>query len=605
MEVEKARVKDAIRSTSASIYGVAPAAECEDGNEPNHDSKFASPCGSMEAVKHYPCLKVLPSIRDSTRDADQPSLKHKVAPRSSDSSPSLPEIISVCELGKKSSDSLTSCTSNETHHDRQHKEPRRSRNYRHLKRYLKKKNFDSAINLVTRETSKLQLDNTIKQSVEDLIYILTKYHYLNELFKGNLTFASCILENSIKPRIQEEVNGLCKDRLLTGRAEWFAKDFQMLHEVLRGTNLSNTYCKFDLEKDIKLFWKAGEEYLAQIHDTANTRNFPLYTRALALHFMPEVAEGKSSESYNLDIASKSTRAVLSKPLAGFVTTKEAVSSPMKAEEISHADAEQVVFIPKQIRSKKSIRGSATGSRSDIEAKSSSLSLKNPEIEACCLLTKKLMPPIPKFQETSNFALSTFCGPLSVHIRALDVSSLENGESVVAVAGGQDRSDRRITIWNIKTGYLVQRLENNTHKPIVCLQFHPTKVGLLLSCDMEHDVKLWDWKLGEQVRSWKKMHTRIIYQCVFISSTTETNYSRIASCSADQTLKMWDMEAGPSPRVSSVHANEPFTSFLICGSKSNDYGSQTLVASLSYCLRIYKLRTLALVHIVHLKDLKLK
>jgi WD40 repeat protein len=217
-----------------------------------------------------------------------------------------------------------------------------------------------------------------------------------------------------------------------------------------------------------------------------------------------------------------------------------------------------------------------------------------------------MPPLSHNPQTSNFAASSILGPSTVHIRAMDVASFsDTGEVIVATGGGQDRSDRRISIWNAKGGGgLIKQLDNASGKPITVLTFHPTDPKLLLSADMDFSVKLWDWRdSGTPIRIWRKMHSRIIYKAVFIGGGGD--FSRIGTCSADHTLKMWDIQAGDSspPRTSSVHANEPFTSFVVCGEKSNDTSSQTLITSLSYCLRVYKMRTLALLHVIHLSGLK--
>ena len=60
-----------------------------------------------------------------------------------------------------------------------------------------------------------------------------------------------------------------------------------------------------------------------------------------------------------------------------------------------------------------------------------------------------------------------------------------------------------------------QLDNGTHKPVVSLTFHPTRPHLLMSADMEFDVKLWDWESGSLVRSWKKRHTRVIWKAAFV------------------------------------------------------------------------------------------
>jgi WD40 repeat protein len=137
---------------------------------------------------------------------------------------------------------------------------------------------------------------------------------------------------------------------------------------------------------------------------------------------------------------------------------------------------------------------------------------------------------------------------------MDVASFhDTGEVVIATGGGQDRSDRRISIWNAKDGGgLIKQLDNTSGKPITVLTFHPTDPKLLMSADMDFSVKLWDWRdSAAPIRVWRKMHSRIIYKAVFIGGGGE--YSRIGTCSADHTLKMWDVNADESnPRISSVH-----------------------------------------------------
>ncbi|KAJ3415221.1 hypothetical protein HDV05_005361 [Chytridiales sp. JEL 0842] len=210
--------------------------------------------------------------------------------------------------------------------------------------------------------------------------------------------------------------------------------------------------------------------------------------------------------------------------------------------------------------------------------------------------EKLMPPLPKQPGSADFALSTTCGPVVGSIRAIDVQCIpETGQIIAATSGGDDRADRMISLWDVRNGRLITQLDNGTHKPVLRLTFHPTKPNLLMTADMEFDVKLWDWEEGVVVRTWKKMHTRIIWKMTFIPGRED----KAASCSGDQSLKMWDTSIDKSA-VGSVHANEPFTSFVFCG----DVAGQTLVASLAYSIRIYKMRTLTLLHTIQLSDLKI-
>ncbi|KAJ3230549.1 hypothetical protein HDU81_004426 [Chytriomyces hyalinus] len=244
---------------------------------------------------------------------------------------------------------------------------------------------------------------------------------------------------------------------------------------------------------------------------------------------------------------------------------------------------------------RSSRGSARSHRrelDDCDRRSSSSSFTPPSLPS---EFEKLMPYPPKELETANFGLSTTCGPVPGHIRAMDVQPKMNaGRIVVATAGGDERNDRKISIWDVKKGNLITQLDNGTHKPVLALAFHPDEPHLLLTTDMEFNAKLWNWTTGEIVRTWKKHHSRVIWKVAFIPG--RRNFA--ASCSGDQIIKIWDTSLD-TPQIGSVHANEPFTSFVFCGDSAN----QTIVASLSQTIRLYKMRTLALIHTIHLKELK--
>ncbi|KAI8815944.1 uncharacterized protein EV422DRAFT_336670 [Fimicolochytrium jonesii] len=211
-----------------------------------------------------------------------------------------------------------------------------------------------------------------------------------------------------------------------------------------------------------------------------------------------------------------------------------------------------------------------------------------------------LPPPPTHLSSADFALSTTCGPVLNEIRALDVTSVsKTGQIVAATAGSHDRSDKRISIWDARTGSLLTQLENGTSKPVTCLVFHPESPYLLLSADMEFDVKLWDWRTGTVLRTWKKLHTRIIFR---VSVVPGGDYDRAATCSGDQSIKIFSIEETNGAVESSVHANEPFTSFVFVGN-AGEPNQMNLVASLSYSIRIYRVRTTTLLHTIQLGDLK--
>ncbi len=91
-------------------------------------------------------------------------------------------------------------------------------------------------------------------------------------------------------------------------------------------------------------------------------------------------------------------------------------------------------------------------------------------------------------------------------------------TVTATAGGDSKADRCISIWDIQSGTLLKRLDNGSNKSIVLLLFHPQYPNLLLSADMDFDVKVWDWESGDLLGHWKKHHTRIIYKMDLVPGT---------------------------------------------------------------------------------------
>ncbi|KAJ3054029.1 hypothetical protein HK097_002811 [Rhizophlyctis rosea] len=213
-----------------------------------------------------------------------------------------------------------------------------------------------------------------------------------------------------------------------------------------------------------------------------------------------------------------------------------------------------------------------------------------------LIETDKLPPVPLEQEAADFALSSTCGPVLGQVRALDVRDIpDTGQIIAATAGGDDRTDKRISLFDVRSGTLLSQLDNGTSKAILQLAFHPTREEWLLSADMEFDVKLWDWKSGKLLKVWKKHHSRIVNKICWVPGSE----FRAASCSTDQSVKLWDITVD-KPVVSSVHANEPFTNFVFCGEGEE---RQKLVASLSYCIRIYKVRTMAMVGVVQLGELR--
>ncbi|TPX32867.1 hypothetical protein SmJEL517_g04056 [Synchytrium microbalum] len=206
-----------------------------------------------------------------------------------------------------------------------------------------------------------------------------------------------------------------------------------------------------------------------------------------------------------------------------------------------------------------------------------------------------VPPPPIQNETSEFVLARKCGPCVGNVRCIDITEIPEENMIVLVTAGESRT---MSFWDVLTGSPIMHLDTHTSKPTLTVSFHKTRPQWLMTSDMDGDVKLWDWKRGKIVRIWRKVHTRVIGKCEFCP-LDDGGEDRAASCSSDNSLKIWDASED-KPRFTGVNANEPFTSFLFCG----DSQAETLVASLSYSIRIYKTRTLILLHTLQLGELRL-
>ncbi|KAI8814356.1 hypothetical protein BJ742DRAFT_849066 [Cladochytrium replicatum] len=98
-----------------------------------------------------------------------------------------------------------------------------------------------------------------------------------------------------------------------------------------------------------------------------------------------------------------------------------------------------------------------------------------------------LPPASQKPETAEFEMSSICGPSLGYVRTRDVRVIpETGKVIAVTAGGDQRSDRRISIWDLRSGGLLCQIKNKTHRPVVTLTFHPTRPELLITSDMEFD-----------------------------------------------------------------------------------------------------------------------
>ncbi|KAJ3382740.1 hypothetical protein HDU92_004615 [Lobulomyces angularis] len=514
-------------------------------------------------------------------------------------------------------------------------------NFKSLFEYIVLEKFENALDLVNQVYNKFRLivnKEEDKQKIkkmhlafEDLKYIITKFWLMNTIQSEEKRY-SCsesILENSIKPIVEQEILRNYKvvdeqsgEKVLGSRGEWFRRDYSMLKALLLSYTESlpissdNIYSTLNLNSDMNNFWFTFLNFSISNYNKKNNHqtqqdSCPLYAIALESYF-PLPINGLVDKVDQI----KSQQEILPNNFGKVAEYQKKVVKEFKIENLNsdkntefggtnnYRCEEKSVAYTSSRKSKS--RTSKLDNQQQIlndDFQSISSSVFSPTAEV-----EKLMPPPSKIVETSDFAISTVCGPVLTHIRALDVIGIpETGEIIAATAGGEDRSDKKISIWNCREGKLLRQLDNLNFKPIIILNFIKNKKNdsnFLVSIDMEFDLKIFDWKNNEILKVFKKIHTRIIYQSLIFGGGGDDlgPNSRIATCSADQTIKIFDFKED-KPAFQSVHANEPFTSFVVCGGNSNDVSGQTLVASLSYCLRVYKMRTLSLMHVIQMKQLK--
>ncbi|KAI8609073.1 hypothetical protein BC830DRAFT_1152469 [Chytriomyces sp. MP71] len=531
--------------------------------------------------------------------------------------------------------------------------------------------FKKAVFMIQEELPK-HLSGGLSDSIDDLFYILNKYHLLDlcqrEQFQGAVAALQVIGQHA-----QRE---LAKGGL---RAQWFSEDYRMLDEFLRiGANYpqNNTYVHWDWDHELNKFWKSA--------DGPVTNETPLYIHALNALFpygapnsTPNSLQCNGVEVVKLEEAMQawefrqaarecveSSRlfeafptAGMAKPSTPYARTKppnilqsgHVLGSPKMKREQSHSarsstpqeasgistdksilsDPSLIQYNPTQsapmavpssrrlkpatssyglvpnntmilepsltlVDDSRSSRGSARSMRSDIDENDKrSLPSSSFATQLSPTELERLMPAAPKVHESSEFALSTSCGPVHAFIRCVDIQPRPDERNRILAASAGD--DRQVSIWDVRVGKLVSQLDNgSSNKPVMALAFNPNDDAQLLTTDMDFNAKLWNWKERRLLRCWKKHHTRVIWKVCFVPGRKHF----AATCSGDYTIKVWDTTQDV-PSVTCFTANEPFTSFVFC----NDVDTQMLVASLSYTLRLYKMRTEKLIATVHLKELK--
>ncbi|TPX55642.1 hypothetical protein PhCBS80983_g05170 [Powellomyces hirtus] len=537
---------------------------------------------------------------------------------------------------------------------------------------------------------------------EDLLYVLTKYLYIDLVQRKDIPNSQKVLDGILKPKVVRERAG--KSR---GRGEWFTKDLTLLADLITRNDdangdinekMSNPYARLNWTKEYEGFWGAARTwrqcYKAALAESASSQTVdvehggPLFARALGEFFCDEsFDEGADSpvdttldslyrESQNWNsvrgllknVGTHHTSPLSPTPRKGrsrrgpasrsqknrkqsvdtlqngsadhstrkarkqgsvtsslntelgriqtSATTPSPVESKLKQPEFDLSPAcPPPPIVPKEVAKPRpstrpqnsssdntakktrrqssevgdiNRRGSRSG-RSDEHSAQTPFSF-NGEAD---------LPPPPTELLSSDFALASTCGPVLNEIRALDVTCIpETGQIIAATAGSHDRSDKRISLWDVRSGTLLTQLDNGTSKPVTCLAFHPDDPYQLLSADMEFDVKLWNWQEGAVIRLWKKFHTRIVFRAAVVPG----GGNQAATCSGDQSVKVFPLDTAAGTTVASMHANEPFTSFVFVGNP-DDSNHQKLVASLSYSIRIYRLRTATLLHTISMTDLR--
>ncbi|KAI9209872.1 uncharacterized protein BJ171DRAFT_609331 [Polychytrium aggregatum] len=498
-------------------------------------------------------------------------------------------------------------------------------------------------------------------ALDDLKYIISKYLFVRLLeIRSELNDPAAalqdVLHNMILPHINRELaeGG--------SRGKWFAEDHQQLKDYLAhkvdGITIdpANLYLNWQWEQELRSFWAAAASPSANASSAPGPRAAPLYTRAIQT-FFPEpdtaLTEGYETDIVDLglyfsnvcklqrlgesikkladipagnkqvgpDAVRFSTSAVpttygaddeAAQPyeIAAAAETQPQIQmrkpkSRQGRRELEHVldtqspppppkTPSKLLNLPERSYPRRAASAGSNISRHELdEAEQSPVAISDAKL-------RKMMPPSSERPLGTQFVFEAECGKTLSCVKVMDCCiQTETNDIMVCTAGTDDRSDRRITIWNLTQQRLETQLDNLASKQIVALAFHPTECSLLLSADLEFDIKLWDWRRRTCLLHWRKMHTRIINK---ISWVPRLSHQAI-SCSSDQTLKIFDTHRREKKILGSLHANEPFTSFAISDSSESE-SSQILVASLPYSIRIYCLRSLGMLRQISIGEIKL-
>ncbi|XP_036154143.1 apoptotic protease-activating factor 1 isoform X4 [Myotis myotis] len=181
-------------------------------------------------------------------------------------------------------------------------------------------------------------------------------------------------------------------------------------------------------------------------------------------------------------------------------------------------------------------------------------------------------------------------------KTLQVFKAETGEKLLEIKGHEDEVlccafstddkfiatcsvDKKVKIWNSVTGQLVQSYDEHSEQVNCCHFTHSRHHLLLATGSSDCFLKLWDLDQKE-CRNTMFGHTNSVNHCRF-----SPDDKFLASCSADGTLKLWDVKSANERKsinvkqffLSSEEPQEDIEVIVKCCSWSSD-GSKIMVAA---------------------------
>ena len=119
---------------------------------------------------------------------------------------------------------------------------------------------------------------------------------------------------------------------------------------------------------------------------------------------------------------------------------------------------------------------------------------------------------PVYAESADFRLQKVIGPSMRQVNFMACTPLD-GDIIVAASLFEERA---ISLYSVRLAQIIGTLENRGSKSTVALLFHSTYPDVLLSADISGELRAWKWQTGTLLRSWKKLHSRLIYKVDVVS-----------------------------------------------------------------------------------------